>query len=252
MGAPSNFVSFADYAGLNQQAGQQMLDRATSGAGKLRADAVSASDAHYNAARAAGNGETGGVAEFERTGEQARKGLASYGEFMQSLRDPGARQALMEKTYGKGAVSALDSALAGSAGAGQIANGQRDARQLGTQLEGRDIDADARRQMYSAQSAAQTKENARGAAERARRRAELAKISAVNREREEWKQINDYEDKFRQNSPSKDRYDHYVANRIDPVTGKTAKAADYKAGKVNAQYGWGGAGTLKSASGGSL
>ena len=110
----SDFVSFADYLGLNDEAGQQMLNRSMEQGNKLRGEADAAGQAHANFAKEAGS--PGGEAQFQRSGEVARSALASYGEFMQGMADPAARQALMEKTYGKGAVSALDSALAGSRG----------------------------------------------------------------------------------------------------------------------------------------
>ena len=252
MSDPSSFTSFQDYLGLNDEAGQQMLDKSMGEGDKLRAGAVAASDAHYNAARASGEGRVGGEEAYQRTGEQARKGLASYGEFMQGMADPAARQTLMEKTYGKGSISALDSAVTGASGGGRVADGRKEFQRLQIQLEDRDMRADARKKNYANQTAMQSAEDERGRQAQAANRKKLEEISAANREREEWKKINDAEDKFRQESPSKYAYNHYAANRIDPATGKAVKAADYKAGKVNPQYGWGGAGTLKSANGGSL
>lgn len=111
MADPSNFVNFSDYLGLNEGAGDQMFDRLDAEGGKLRDEAYGAISAQDNSAR-------DGVEAFEAGGERVRKGLASYGAFMKALRDPTARQELMEKTYGKGAVSALDSALVGNRGDG--------------------------------------------------------------------------------------------------------------------------------------
>ena len=249
MSDPESFVSFADYLGLNSGAGQQMLDRTMEGGNKLRDEAEAASQAHYGAARAAGNGEAGGEAAYARTGEQARKGLASYGEFMKGLKDPEARQVLMEKVYGKGAVSRWDAALMGGEGSGRIAQGQKDYQGMQTRFEGRDIDADARKGRYAAQTAAQNAEQVRSDQQRAAERKRLGDISAVNREREEWKKINDHEDTFRQGG--KTTPNPYEGTwRTDPATGKRMTAAAYK--KSTPQYGWGGTGDLKSASGGSL
>ena len=105
MADPSNFVNFSDYLGLNDEAGNQMFDRIGGEGARLRDDVYGAIDAQENA------GGRDGVAAFEVAGERTRKGLASYGEYMAALRDPARRQELMEKTYGKGSVSALDAAL---------------------------------------------------------------------------------------------------------------------------------------------
>ncbi len=152
MSDPNSFVSFADWLGLNNEAGQEMLQRTSAGGQKLRADAMSASDAHYAASRGAGEGGAGAQAQYDRTGEATRKGLASYGEFMQGMADPGARQALMEKTYGRG-VTRFDSLLAGAAGGGQLAKDQQQFQTDRSNIEARGMDADQRRDRYSAQTA---------------------------------------------------------------------------------------------------
>jgi hypothetical protein len=102
----SEYLDWQTYMGLNAEAGQAAGQRLGTQGAKLRGEAEAAGNAHYGAAREGG-------AQFEQTGERARKGLASYSEFMQGMADPAARQALMEKTYGKGAVSAIDAAMTG-------------------------------------------------------------------------------------------------------------------------------------------
>lgn len=120
MAPPSNFVSFADYLGLNQEAGNQMTDRTLAQGDTLRDEAYGAVNARDAMAK-------DGAEAFESGGERVRKGLASYGEFMKGMQDPAYRQTLMEKVYGKGTVSALDSALVTSTGGGRIGAGVADA-----------------------------------------------------------------------------------------------------------------------------
>jgi hypothetical protein len=140
MSDPSSFVGWDEYMGLNQGVGDSMSEGLDAQGNKLRSAAVDAGNAHYGAAR------NGGAAEFARTGEQARKGLASYGEFMQGMRDPAARMALMEKTYGKGSVSALDSAMVGN-------RGPNDFSKVQNQMESQSMRADERQGAYAKMNA---------------------------------------------------------------------------------------------------
>jgi len=245
MSDPESFVSFADYLGLQGDVGEQMFDRTRGDKSEQAAAEVwRAKNQQRTNSR-----EGGSDASYTAIGDQATRGVASYSEFMAGMADPAKRQALMEKTYGKGGVSWLDSTLAGANS--RASEGAADARRLGTQLESNTIDADRRRGNYAAQTAAQAKEDARGAAEQAANRDRLAKIAENNAERMRWKQINDYEDKFRQKNDSTDRYDHYVPGRLG-TNGKPLTAAEYKAGKAKSAYGFGGAGWLKTSSGGDI
>ncbi len=138
MADPSGFIDFSTYLGLNDEAGQQMLASTDAEGERLRNEAETASNAHLTAAQGAGYGEAGGEAHFQATGESARKGLASYGEFMKGMADPAARQALLEKTYGKGGVSWLDSAMAGSnSKSGRIAEGNAGLKRMGHEFDER-------------------------------------------------------------------------------------------------------------------
>lgn len=119
MSDPSSFLNWQDYLGLNEGVGETMANRTLEEADKLGGEARSAADARVSSAGRAG--ETGDLREYERAGERSRKALTSYGEFMQALKDPGARRTLMEKVYGKGAVSARDSAMMGAQGGARMA-----------------------------------------------------------------------------------------------------------------------------------
>ncbi len=110
---PSDFISMSDYMGLNAEDVRMMEERMMAEGNKLRDTAMGDSAAHYSAAEKAGLGEDGGQAAYEQAGEQARVGMASYSEFMGGMSDPAKRQALMEKVYGKGAASWMDSAMMG-------------------------------------------------------------------------------------------------------------------------------------------
>ncbi len=108
MDNPSSFVSFADYLGLNDEDGQLMLEKTLAPAEKMRDDAQGAMEEQNSVANTWSAGE-----KFDAAEEKARAGLASYGEYMQGMSDPAARQALMEKVYGKSSVSRFDEALMG-------------------------------------------------------------------------------------------------------------------------------------------
>lgn len=130
---PSGFLNFGDYMGLNAEATDAMQRRVGAQGDKLRDSALRAGDARYGAAR------SGSLKEYERTGEAARQGLAAYGDWAQGMVDPAARQALMEKTYGKGAVSAMDSAMMGNA-----SSNARDFDQTQQQMNAQGTRADER------------------------------------------------------------------------------------------------------------
>ena len=160
MASPSGFVNFAEYLGLNKEAGEQMTERLMGEGNKLRDEANANADAHLNSARAAGEGSAGGEESYVAAGERSRVGLTSYGKFMGGLNDPAARQVLMEKLYGKGSVSWLDSALVGGAGAGQIAQGDGDLQSAKRYAEDRARKAGLRRQDFSERAATQRSQEA--------------------------------------------------------------------------------------------
>ena len=109
MPGPSNFISFADYLGINEEAGQQMAERTleNSNGGMTPQQMQEMAEKHYASARNAGDSDKdGGV--YKNTYETTQQGLASYSAFMKGMNDPAARRATMEKAYGNGAVSWLD------------------------------------------------------------------------------------------------------------------------------------------------
>ena len=172
MSDPNSFVNFSDYLGLNQGAGDAMRAKTTADYHGPNADSIQAlSDQHYTEAGAAGEGQPGAEAQYERSGQGVQQGIATYGEFLQGMADPAKRQALMEKTYGPGAVSAFDAALTSNGGGQAGAKAQINQLQTTTGTQG--MAADQRQQLYQNQTAAQNAENARGAA--ARQNAENAK-----------------------------------------------------------------------------
>ncbi len=147
-----DFLNWSDYMGLNSEAAEAMGQRTMVQGTKLRGDADAAISQRYKLSRAAGEGsEADGVA-YDASAEKVRTGLASYGEFMKGMSDPAARQALMEKTYGKGAVSWLDSAMAGG---GRGADGMRDARQFETYAGDMNDRGEDRRTEYLGKATAQ-------------------------------------------------------------------------------------------------
>ena len=107
MADPSNFVNFSDFMGLNEEAGQQMSDRLSGYGAKYEGEADAAGEEQRRAAL------RGDKAGFEAAGVKAKAATASYARFAKALKDPAARQQLMEEIYGKGKVSALDSSLTG-------------------------------------------------------------------------------------------------------------------------------------------
>ena len=143
MASPSGFVNFAEYLGLNKEAGEQMTERLMGEGNKLRDEANAASDSLYASASEAGEGGETNEKSYVGAQERVRRGLTSYGKFMGGLNDPAERQVLMEKLYGKGSVSWLDSALAGGAGAGTFARGQDELAQTQRTALGRGVEAEA-------------------------------------------------------------------------------------------------------------
>lgn len=185
MADPSNYVSFADYLGLNDEAGQQMLSRTMEGSDKLRSEAEAATAARFNAAK-------GGTAAYEASGERERKALASYGDFMAGLSDPAKRQAMMEKAYGKGAVSALDSAFAGAAGGGRISAGQQDAQGMRRAAESSGIRDANRANQYQRMGDQQAANEKSYAADLQRRRDAQAAMLRKRADADENKRIDLY------------------------------------------------------------
>lgn len=134
MSDPNSFVNFSDYLGLNEGAGEEMRAKMDAGYTGPREEQLTALEQqHFHDAGA------NDPAQYATSGEAVRKGLASYGEFLQGMADPTARQALMEKTYGKGAVSALDAAIAGgtSGAKAQINKVQSQAEDYGQRADQR-------------------------------------------------------------------------------------------------------------------
>ncbi len=174
MSDPNGFVSFADYLGLNDEAGDQMAQRALgSRAGEL-GDIQATADAHFKTSHDAGAGVN--VGEWNRLGEATRTGLASYAEFMEGMQDPAKRQALLEKTYGRGAVSWLDSAVAGAGrGGGQIRGAQQSFDKFGREV---DQQEHVTNQEWSNAARAKTQGDARDLAARNARQAEVDRQQA--------------------------------------------------------------------------
>lgn len=150
MSGPEDFVSFDDYLGLNQGAGEAMSNQLMSEGDKLRDEARAATDARFAAAK-------GGSDAYAASGQRETKALTSYGDFMQKMKDPAARQAAMAKVFGS--ANRFDAALTGAAGAGRMAQGDADLRgaqhyaeEAGIRNEPRAGQYDAMRQQYDQQT----------------------------------------------------------------------------------------------------
>ncbi len=173
---PENFVSLSDFMGLNPGEGDRMLnDTMQRGpGGGVSMDSIQHNaDSHYSSAK--DGPQDGGV--FDRTGAAVKSGTASYGEFMQGLNDPEARQALLEKAYG-GRGNGLDSALAGGGGGLGAANQNWGAFQdnINGQMQragDRKTDDMSMRKQYADQAAAAE----------AKRQSDLAAKNAYDKER---------------------------------------------------------------------
>lgn len=170
---PSDYIGFAEYLGLNDEAGKQMLAKTMQPGMALRNEATAATDARFQAAK-------NGSEAYAQSGERERKGLASYGEFMKGLQDPGARMALMEKVYGRGSVSALDSALTGASGAEAIDAGVKDAGRIQRRAEEAGMRNDERAAQYEKQRTGYEQQDA---AEKARRQANYDQQQAMLKKR---------------------------------------------------------------------
>lgn len=117
MADPSNFVNWSDYLGVNQEAADAMTKRLMDPL-KQQAGQLGTQQANF-IGDAEQNGQMrGGYAYGSSGGEQNyQNSLMSYGDAVERMRDPAARQAVMQKQFGSG--SALDSAMVGANG-GQI------------------------------------------------------------------------------------------------------------------------------------
>lgn len=134
MSGPEDFISYADYAGLNEGEGQRMLEEAMKR--QLTGDA-SPEQIQQNAMNQyyAGGQEGSG---FDDYGKRVQQGMASYGEFVEAMRDPAKRQALLEKVYG-GWATGLDSSLVGGQTGGLRQNLHNFANGI-DQLQGRALE----------------------------------------------------------------------------------------------------------------
>ena len=107
MADPSDFTSFADYLGLNDEAGRAMLERTKASHSGDEQNIQNLAQTRLANDRAGYGRNTGDTRAIQGA-------TASYGDFLKGMADPQARQALMEKVYGKGAVSGMDSLLGGA------------------------------------------------------------------------------------------------------------------------------------------
>ena len=106
MSDPSDFYSFRDFLGLNEEGGNQMRSQAMREGNQLRDASQVATDAQRLK-----SGSTG--AQYDAAKGAADKAQISYADFAAGMKDPVLRRSLLEKSYGKGNVSWLDSAVAG-------------------------------------------------------------------------------------------------------------------------------------------
>lgn len=254
MADPTGYVNFADFLGLNDEAGKSMLDSQMSELERLRQAREAASDARFTAAKH-------GADAYAASGERERAALSSYGDFMKKMNDPKGRMELMEQTYGKGRVSALDAALAGAgSGAARIRDAQKGFEDAQHDAESRGIRDEGRAKHYQSQIEGYAQQEKDYAAEQAAKRARLSGIRETNKNREDWRAYN-YETWKRTGGDANRPYaglgpapdqDFRVTTGgwggIDPETKKPYTVA--KAKTLRGQYGWGGAGTLRDAAGG--
>lgn len=107
---PSSFVNWNDYLGANQgaadQESQQLLGATDAQAGQL----AGYRNTFVNGATQAGM--DGAADPYQGRGGDYSNTELSYGSALEQLRDPGTRQAVMQKQFGSG--TALDSALVGA------------------------------------------------------------------------------------------------------------------------------------------
>ena len=166
--SPENFVSFQDFLGLNDEAGREAMARLlASRTGDNSLEGIQKnSDAHYRSARDAGYDGTGGKgSEYQQTGDAALAGLTSYGDFMKSMGDPALRQAALEKVFG-GRANAMDSALTGAAGAGQLDATRGQFNDLRHNVDNRMVDAGNRFSEYKRRRASDDAADEQGKANR--------------------------------------------------------------------------------------
>lgn len=147
---PENFVSFDDYMGLNDSAGQDAMAKLLASKAGTESDPEKirqmaqmhnqmAGEAGYGGLGGAGTDPTGGA--YANTQSAATSGLASYSDFIKGLDDPQARQAALQKSFG-GRASALDSMVAGNAGAGELIDARQGLGQLSSYVSGKFDSAD--------------------------------------------------------------------------------------------------------------
>ncbi len=103
----SDFIDFASFMGLNEGAGKQILEKTLNEGEQKRAAAERANEMVGEGA------QTEDAGAFDALKEKARTTLSDYSSFMARMNDPAARQALIEKAYGRGSGGWLDSAVSG-------------------------------------------------------------------------------------------------------------------------------------------
>ena len=240
MSGPEDFVSFDDYLGLNQGAGEAMSNQLMSEGDKLRDEARAATDARFAAAK-------GGSDAYAASGQRETKALTSYGDFMQKMKDPAARQAAMAKVFGS--ANRFDAALTGAAGAGRMAQGEADLRGAQHYAENAGIRDTQRAGSYDAMQAKYAQQAKDYSAVLNANRERAARDKAAAAEDFEWKKMEDY-DRTHGSQGAQGAHTAMRRGGIDPETGKPMTAAKYKS--QNPQYGFGGAGWLKTSSGGDI
>lgn len=212
MSDPSDFLDFNSYMGLNAEAAEAMKRRVVGGeGGRLRNEARRLSDEQYL------NAKGGTDEEYAQRGAAATKGLASYNDFMQGMVDPAFRQSLMEKVYGKGSVSWLDSAAMGSA-----QNAEDDSFRAG--LKGRAEQAGGRRAAAQDMQRQQAGVDARWEADRAAAAQARAAAEAKKAAEDEEYSVDAYARRLHDadSNPFKDPYS-YDPNGIRKTTGTTTE-----------------------------
>ena len=104
--------------------------------------------------------------------DKARQTTISYGEFAAGMKDPAQRTAIMERIYGRGAVSWLDAATAGAGGGERISRMESDAAKQKSESEGFASRLQSGREAY-------------GAATAAEEAADAAKVAAADKTKKE-------------------------------------------------------------------
>jgi hypothetical protein len=150
--SPTNFVSFADYLGLNAEDAKRMSDSAFQGAGTDSGALEGLAGKQYGLEQ--GQVEGTDTGQYEAAGEKARTGLASYGTFLKKMSDPAERQQMLEEAFGKGSVNSLDTALAGVGGQSRVASEQERLKSIGAGLDERGAATEEARTVQERQKAA--------------------------------------------------------------------------------------------------